>query len=360
MNHVAARGAAALVLAATVLGSVGHAQPGVPDKVIVRDKKANKERTEDGELKVTAAQYEILAPGSKKPIPVNMADIVRVVPGDASLPGLDRDKEVRPADLLEGNREFAKALLTYQDVRKRLAAPQEKTRKFLDFKIATLTARVADETPYEDGWKGRAEEAVGLLTKYLIANPSGWELWPAASTLARLQTELGQLPEAAATWAKLAARDDSVPVLMRQEALLREIDCYVRAGSSDAAGKIEKFKPDPGPIADRLKLYQIAAKKLGDGDHLGGVSEIEAEVAKADKNPAVRATGYSLIGELYLAAKKPREAMWALLWVEVVYNQDRDEVLKALTRLVTVFEAQGDEERAKAYREKLRRYRAAL
>ena len=52
--------------------------------------------------------------------------------------------------------------------------------------------------------------------------------------------------------------------------------------------------------------------------------------------------------------------MWALLWVEVVYNQDRDEVLKALTRLVTVFEAQGDEERAKAYREKLRRYRSAL
>jgi hypothetical protein len=52
--------------------------------------------------------------------------------------------------------------------------------------------------------------------------------------------------------------------------------------------------------------------------------------------------------------------MWAYLWVEVVYSQDRDEVAKALLRLVKSFEVQQDEDRAKSYKDKLRRFRATL
>jgi hypothetical protein len=67
-----------------------------------------------------------------------------------------------------------------------------------------------------------------------------------------------------------------------------------------------------------------------------------------------------MVGELHLAGGKPREAMWAFLWVETVYSQDRDDVLKALCRLVEVFKAQADDDRARVYREKIRRLREAF
>jgi hypothetical protein len=64
-----------------------------------------------------------------------------------------------------------------------------------------------------------------------------------------------------------------------------------------------------------------------------------------------------MIGELHLLAGKHREAMWAFLWVETVYNADRYDALKAMCRLAEVFRSQADEDRAKSYREKIRRFR---
>ena len=67
-----------------------------------------------------------------------------------------------------------------------------------------------------------------------------------------------------------------------------------------------------------------------------------------------------MLGELYLAAGKPREAMWAFLWVETVYNADKDEAFKAVCRLVEAFKAQMDDDRARGYREKVRRFRSTF
>lgn len=363
MQRIATRGLAALVLAAGVLGAAGQArQGGIPDKVYVRDKKDGSQRAKDGTLKVTPAGYEIVPPGAGKGEPVAFPDIIRLVPGEASVPGLDRQKDVNSTLVLEEKREFDKALLAYQDMKKRLPTAQEKTKRFLDFKVATLTARVADETPYEAGWKDRAEDAVKLLKGYTLGYPGGWEAWPAGSALARIQGELGRHGDAADTWAKLAKDAAGVPAALRQEADLQVVDSLIRAKQyPEAAAKLGELKDLSGAARDRAAVYTLAAKAAGDPNPQGGVDAIEAEIAKA-KDPLVRGTGYSMLGEVYLAGDKPRprDAMWAFLWVEVVYNQDREEVVKALTRLAGVFEALGDEDRARAYREKLRRYRGSL
>jgi hypothetical protein len=52
--------------------------------------------------------------------------------------------------------------------------------------------------------------------------------------------------------------------------------------------------------------------------------------------------------------------MWALLTVEVVYNQDRDEVAKALARLTEVYKQLGDEERERNNHDRMRRNRGLL
>ena len=166
--------------------------------------------------------------------------------------------------------------------------------------------------------------------------------------------------EAARTWGKVAKTADLAADL-KQEAVIQEIDTKIRARQlADAKGLLdEAMKTAPaGAVKDRLNILQLA-QKFGDNPNPAeGVAAIEAEIAKT-KDPLVRATGYGILGELYLAAEKPRDAMWQFLWVEVVYNQDRDEVIKTLARLSDTFRIQGDEDRARQYREKARRLRGS-
>ena len=89
------------------------------------------------------------------------------------------------------------------------------------------------------------------------------------------------------------------------------------------------------------------------------MKEIEDKIA-ATKDSTVRAVGYGMIGELYLASKRPRDAMWAFLAVETLYNQEKEEVFKALVRLAQVFKVQMDDDHEKLYREKIRRFRQQL
>jgi hypothetical protein len=353
-----ARGVLPLLLVGTVLPSTGRGQPAKEqDRIYYREKKDRDGNPKfvEGEVKLTPAGYQIFTGG--KSISVSPLDIVRVTPAD--LPGVDA-KDLSSVGQTELSKEWEKARVGYDELRKKAGAPPEKVRQFLDFKVATMTARAADLTPDDAGWKEKATAASTLLTQYLSDHKTGWEVYPAGRTSARLQTELGQHEAAARLWAKLATSAE-VPADLRQEALFQEVDSLIRAKRYPDAGNraAEAIKTaTAGAPKDRLNICQIVAKKA-ETDPLQGVAPIEEEIAKT-KDPVTRAVGYAMLGELYLAANKPREAMWMELWVEVVYNQDRDEVTKALCRLAETFQAQGDEERAKATREKLRRHRASL
>lgn len=358
MTRQAARVAMALVLVAVVLDSTGRSQPANPDRIYYRDKKDRDgtPKSVDGELKASPAGYQVIS-GGKVIAVISPADIVRVIPGDH--PPLER-KDVLAQVTLEEKKDWEKARVGYVDLLKKNTTAPEKTKRFLEYKVATLSARTADEAADDGGWKEKTEEAVKMLSELLVTLTSGWEVWPAGRTLARLQMELGKYEDAARTWGKLA-KNAEVPADLRQEAGLQEVDLLIRgkqyAVASARSGELLTSAP-AGAVKDRLTIYAIAAKYAA-ADQATGVTQIEAEIART-KDPSVRATGYAMLGELHLAADKPRDAMWAFLWVEVVYNQDRDEVVKAMVRLTDTFRAQNDDEKAKSYREKLRRYRGTL
>lgn len=354
MIRLAARGGLALALIAVVIGSAARGQPALP-RVEYRDPKDGQIHTTDSEIKAGAVGYQIVPSGSKIPISLAPANIIRVFPGE--LPGLDRNKDIVPLFDAEKKGDTAKALTGYEELRKRPGLTDARTRQFLEFKRAILSAQLADAAA-EAGWKDRATEAAGLLDAYLGQYQTGWELWPLARTYARLQLQLGQPAKAADMWARLTRMEVELPADLRVEAGLQEVDSLIRARDWSVAGtRAKAVAAGTGPAKERATIYQIAAQ-TGTGTQAAGVKLIEDQLAKT-KDPAVRATGYEMIGELYLAAKKPRDAMWAYLWVEVVYNQDRDEVAKAMIRLAEVFAEQGDEERAKTYREKLLRFVSA-
>ena len=186
---------------------------------------------------------------------------------------------------------------------------------------------------------------------------------PSARAGARLYAELNKFDEAAKMWSRMA-KNTELPPGLRLEASLQEIDTQFRSKAySTAAAAVEALAKTvgPGAVKDKLAIYERAAKAAESGLNADNVKpvvdDIEKKIAES-KDPGVRGVGYGVIGELYLAAGRPRDAMWAYLWVETVYNADKDEVLKAMCRLVEVFKALMDEDRPKVYREKIRRFRA--
>lgn len=369
MLRQAIRGVVFLALIAAVLDATGRAQPPAgPDRVYYRDKKDGSHKSVEGELKAGPAGYQIVTADKKVVATVSADDLIRVVPGD--IPGYDRKSIYDPVNAEEAGK-WEDARKVHDAMLEKVKGP-EKVTKYLRFRRAVTAAHAADATTDDALAATKAAEAVDLLNTFLGETKGGWEAWAAGRACARLQVSAEQKPaegekgpgrhlfeDAARTWGKLARLTD-LSADLRHDAALQEIDLLIRARRyADAAGLIaEAAKTAPaGPVKERMALYDTAAK--AESAPLDGVAKLEAAVA-ATKDPLIRATGFGLMGELYLLADKPREAMWQFLWVEVVYSQDPDEVIKALVRLGDTFRMQGDEDRAKAYRDKARRVRGAL
>lgn len=327
------------------------------DRIDYRDRNADGAvKSIRGELKeVRTGVYQVMSGGKpimdgKLPIELTGAEIIRVLP-NTDPPGLSRDQLLN-ADGLETGKDYAKAKTLYETW---LKAPdlRQPTKRFLETRYYLLRARLLEEADDETRKSEGAQLAMDL-TGYLDTYTTGWEIWPIGRSLARLQVDAGKYGDAARTWARLA-KSDALPKDLRDEATLREIDALIRDGRiADAASRVAELLKSPPAGAgakDRLAIFQAVT-----GDQATAVKKIEEIIART-KDPLARATGYAMIGEVHLAAKKYRDAMWAYLWVEVVFNQDRDEVLNAMSRLVSVFEALGDKERADAYRERIRKYR---
>jgi len=174
----------------------------------------------------------------------------------------------------------------------------------------------------------------------------------------RLQVQRGKHEEAAPLWERMATSSE-LPADAKLEAGLQAIDAQIRGKvyANAVLGTDKLLATAAGATKDRLAIYSIAAKAGADNKPLDAIPKIQAEIDKT-KDPSVRATGYGMIGEMYLLGNKPRDAMWAFLWVEAVFNQDKDEVLKAMSRLTDLFAGPlMDEDRTKTYREKLKQFR---
>lgn len=351
-------GVAALALPEFAAGQGG----GPPDTVHYRDrKKDNLVSSARGEVRESARGVDLIVNG-KTALSLPPTDVIRVEYG--RLPGLSDTLRLRAADL-EGRdprdgKDVAAARAAYADMLKG-AGTDAKTRKFLEFREAIWSARVADGKTGPD-FEAEAKGAIDKLVTFARSYPQSWEVWPAATAAARLQDEVGRPADAAATWANLGKNPD-LPADLRYQARLEEVDVLSRSDrltAQSVADELAKDRgfPATGPLREKLAVYQSLLKaaptKEGKPAEVKAVEEVIAKTA----DPGVRATAHAALGEYYLASGRPREAMWEFLWVETVYNQDRDEVVKAVVRLAKVFEQLGDKDRAEQYREKLPRVKA--
>jgi hypothetical protein len=342
-----------------VTAGVSGAPAQAPDKVTVRDRKDGSTKAYDGTFVVGPDGFQVLGGDKKAVATVNPDDVVKVAIGD--LPGVDRGA-IQALNAKEEKRDYDGVRLGYAELLKKPGLG-EKSKRYLEFKKTMMANKLVDETDADKGWKDKADACVKDWTDFLGLEETkfGWEQWPAVRSCTRLQIELGKFDDAARAWSRVA-KNPNAPPDAKLEAGIQEIDLQIRAktaASAAASAAAELLKSAAGTRKDRLVIYEIAARSMGDAKPLDGVDKIRAEMNKT-KDPGVHATGFSMLGELYLAAGKPRDAMWMFLWVETVVNQDKDEAFKAVAQLTAMFEKQGDEDQAKKYREKIKRLRGTF
>ncbi len=371
----------ALFVAAPAIAQV------TPDRVLYRDRAQDgKVVTVDGEAKETAAGVQVFATSPDKKLKVSIAapDMVRIDYG--TVPGVERTGQ-QAANTMESavTPDAAKIVAEFQKLAGFVGATTNpKSKRYLEFRQLVWSAKLADAKTGDD-FKTEAKKIAERLAIFSKANLGSWESWTTARLTARYLCELDD-PTGAADAMAILGRNAALTPELRFEAKLLEAGYLVRAGKrTDTEALLkelaaDKAFPATGPHRERLSIFDEVLKAPAPppepkaGDPPATPEEFDARAAKVKdaalkvetliakaKDPAARAAGYAALGEVFLRHGILREAMWAYLWVDVVYNQDRDEQIKAVHRLIQIFgylkEKDTDKDRAESYRDRLPKLR---
>lgn len=346
------------LLVAFAAGSLALARQGASDKVVYIDRKSGKQRSEEGEAKESAAGVKVLVNGKEK-LSLSPADVVRVEYGD--LPGITGEDRGTLLGL-ETEKDAVKARAGFSLLRKKATA--DRSRKYLEFRELQSATRVVDAKAWGDEFRREAVQVADAWAGFAKAYPVGWEVWPAQWTRARLLADAGEYAKAADALDTLAATPN-LPPEQKLDAALARCDALLRSGSTAARPAVDAVLthadlPKTGPQRERAMIYRAWASAPRPGDPQAKPDPAAAEIQAAldaAKDPTARAAGFRARGELLLAFARPKDARWEFLWVETVYNHDKDELAKALRRLAEIFDTLRDPDRADQYRDKLKKLR---
>jgi len=138
---------------------------------------------------------------------------------------------------------------------------------------------------------------------------------------------------------------------------LRIVEMLIQAKKvAEAEARLQtmlKDLPASDPRAARISIYQAECQGAS-GRLAEAVAQLEGIITKtADKD--LKALAYNALGDCYRLNRRPKEALWPYLWVDVIYHQDRQEHARAMAELAKLFEEQGDAARAKEYKDKIKR-----
>jgi len=348
------------------------------DRVYYRDPgKEGKPTLVEGDTKESGAGVEVID-GIKK-TKISAADMVRIDYGE--LAGIDR------GSLVETDKDPAKNAFEFGKSLKSATTAPEKAKRYLSYREAYWLARAAG-LKSGDEFVTAGKAAADKLAAFTKAYPRSWESWHTAREAARLYLQVGDSAAAVETVKLLAANTD-LPADLQVDAWLLRAGYLFRMGdtkgASDAiaeAARNPKLE-DLLPQKDRIAIFTEAlkpklpppapvkmkdesdddytarvAKLVGDAkaEALVAIPKVEAAIARA-KDPVSRAIGYNLLGDLNMLHGLTRDAMWAYLWVDTVYSQDKDEQIMAVTRLIDVFKILKDEERTTQFEDRLQKLR---
>lgn len=228
-------------------------------------------------------------------------------------------------------------------------------RRYIEFRIADLTAVMAQDEP------AKREEAIKLLTAFEASHPTAWTIVPALKTLARLLEDASRGDEARKAYEKLAAIPD-VPADLKQESEILVGRLLLRGGRfADAETRLAKLatKMSAGDAFKPFVDAYLVEARIGQ-DKLDGAKKQLDAVIKGTSDPKLRSVAYNLLGDLHRKSGRLDDAFWAYLRVDAMFPEEIEEQAKALYYLGELFDrVKKDPARAKECHRRLREPRFA-
>jgi tetratricopeptide (TPR) repeat protein len=342
---------ALVCFAASLVVPVARAQDEVHVRALDKPIKAN--------VKQESAS-SVLVAGKKDPIPADdILDIIyEVQPLEVRLTiyqaAWKAEKDYNdPAKDAKRKENLAQAVKKYEETLSKMGPAQNFARRHFEFKLALLNAWEAQEG-------GTADPAIAKLKDFKTKHPDAWQTPRAMRLLARLLLDQKNPAEAEATYLELAGL--KVSPQTKNDAELQAALVSLRAGNAKEAQKklnqlIAKL-PAKSDFVPRVKIA-LAETVTAEGKPSEAIAMLR-QLIKDNPDPGLKGAAYNALGKSYYDAKQYKEARWEFLWVDVVYNHDKDEHAKALYYLWKTFDKLGEADRAKEFRETLIRDRQFL
>jgi hypothetical protein len=113
-----------------------------------------------------------------------------------------------------------------------------------------------------------------------------------------------------------------------------------------------KSLPDDDAQKAKAKVYLAKCQASQGKEKLAlAVAELEKTIDQT-KDADLKAVAYNTLGDCYMLSGQPADARWAYLWVDLIYNQNKEQHARAVAKLVDVFTELKDEKHAKEYQDK--------
>jgi tetratricopeptide (TPR) repeat protein len=274
--------------------------------------------------------------GNKQTAPVNRIESVRYAKQPA---------ELVQTRVRERQGRWEEALEDY----KRISQEVGEDQKFLMSTVIFGAFRAAAELAVVDPKK--AEEALTLQKRFAEAFPESRHHYAMFELLGRIHLAKGDFDEAVKMFAKLGEVD--WPGFAEKAAVYQGVAALNRGQLYAAIPHFDRVIQSTGK--DELTRQQRFAAQVYKGECLvrsakAGEAEklLRAALEAIDEEAVeVKAIGHNALGDALRASQKPKEAALAgYLWVNVVYNQNPEQLARALFNLAQVFQQIGLKERA--------------
>lgn len=275
--------------------------------------------------------------GNKKVAAIDIIDV------EYPPPTFEISKELRKARNEEDKKKYDVAADMYAKIK----TTEPRLKRHLEYKVASLAALQAASDP------NHLKPAIEGLTKFMDKNPDAWQIIAFPKMLVPLQIKANDLDGAEQTLAKLV-KTPKLPEDLKQECNIMGVRILMEAKKyPDAEKKIRDLMKE---IKDETQLARMRVSLAECMDFAKKTADAKKELKEITKinNPDTKALAYNALGECHLRHKETHDALWNFLYVDMVYNQNKEEHERAMRNLVVVFKELKDEKKSAQYADALK------
>jgi tetratricopeptide (TPR) repeat protein len=213
------------------------------------------------------------------------------------------------------------------------------------------------------GGAGDTQDAVSELAAFIREHGDSFHYYEVVETLGDLRLSLKEFDQAERAYSQLAK---AAGIGLKARAALLVGRMLQVQGKHDEAlkrfdGLIGAKVKDPGVVeAQRLAKLAKAQSLAATGDLEGGLNVARDAIRAADeRDAAAMAAGYNALGRCYEAAQRPKDALFAFLHTDLLFNSDPATHAEALSHLGVLWNTAGKPEAGRDALARLQRQYAA-